>query len=44
MKGWAQAQRQFEKAFGAKRTADMRALLHAVAATALGVMPVNVAE
>ena len=36
MKGWAQAQRQFEKAFGAKRTADMRVLLHAVAATKLG--------
>ena len=36
MKGWAQAQRQFEKAFGAKRTADMRVLLHAVAATELG--------
>jgi hypothetical protein len=31
-----QAQRQFEKAFGAKRTADMRALLQAVAATELG--------
>jgi DNA-binding MarR family transcriptional regulator len=36
MKGWVQAQREFEKAFGAKRTADMRALLHAVAATELG--------
>jgi DNA-binding MarR family transcriptional regulator len=36
VKGWVQAQRQFEKAFGAKRTADMRALLHAVAATDLG--------
>ena len=44
MKGWVQAQREFEKAFGAKRTADMRALLHAVAATALGAMPVSVAE
>jgi len=44
MKGWAQAQRQFEKAYGAKRTADMRALLHAVVATALGAMPVSVAE
>jgi DNA-binding MarR family transcriptional regulator len=44
MKGWAQAQRQFEKAFGTKRTADLRALLHAVAATALSVMPVSVAE
>jgi DNA-binding MarR family transcriptional regulator len=36
VKGWVQAQRQFEKSFGAKRTADMRALLHAVAATKLG--------
>jgi len=36
VKGWVQAQRQFEKAFGAKRTADMRSLLHAVAATDLG--------
>ena len=32
MKGWVQAQRQFEKAFGAKRTTDMRAILHAVTA------------
>ena len=44
MKGWVQAQREFEKAFGAKRTADMRALLHAVAATNLGTKPVSVAE
>ena len=36
MKGWAQAQRQFEKAFGEKRTADMRAILYAVTATELG--------
>jgi DNA-binding MarR family transcriptional regulator len=36
IKGWAKAQRQFEAAFGAKRTADMRALLHAVAAADLG--------
>jgi DNA-binding MarR family transcriptional regulator len=36
MKGWVRAQQEFEKAFGAKRTADMRALLHAVAATELG--------
>jgi DNA-binding MarR family transcriptional regulator len=36
VKGWVQAQRQFEKAFGAKRTADLRALFHAVAATDLG--------
>jgi DNA-binding MarR family transcriptional regulator len=35
-KGWVQAQRQLEAAFGAKRTAEMRALLHAVAATDLG--------
>jgi hypothetical protein len=35
MKGGAHAQWQFE-AFGAKRTADMRVLLHAVAATKLG--------
>ena len=36
MKGWVKAQRQFEAAFGAKRTADVRALLHAVAETELG--------
>ena len=36
VKGWVQAQRQFEKSFGAKSTADMRVLLHAVAATKLG--------
>jgi DNA-binding MarR family transcriptional regulator len=36
MKGWVQAQRQFEKAFGAKRTTDMRAILHAVTAIELG--------
>jgi DNA-binding MarR family transcriptional regulator len=35
-KGWVQAQRQLEAAFGAKRTAEMRALLYAVAATDLG--------
>jgi DNA-binding MarR family transcriptional regulator len=35
-KGWTQAQRQFKAAFGAKRTVDLRALLHAVAATDLG--------
>src|SRR5215469_1320216 len=34
-KGWTQAQRQFAAAFGAKRTVDLRALLHAVAATDL---------
>jgi DNA-binding MarR family transcriptional regulator len=36
VEGWTQAQRQFAAAFGAKRTVDMRALLHAVAATDLG--------
>ena len=36
MKGWVQAQRQFETAFGAKRTTDMRAILHAVTAIELG--------
>ena len=44
VKGWVQAQRQFEKVFGAERTADMRALLHAVAATDLGTTPVSVTE
>jgi DNA-binding MarR family transcriptional regulator len=36
IKGWVQAQRQFEKAFGAKRTTDMRAILHEVTAIELG--------
>src|SRR5712675_1397337 len=36
MKGWREAQRRFEAAFGADRTADMRGLLHAVAGTELG--------
>ena len=36
MKGWRQAQHQFEVAFGTDRTADMRSLLHAVAATEFG--------
>ena len=35
IKGWATAQRQFEAAFGAARTKDLRAILHAVAATEL---------
>ena len=34
-KVWAQAQKQFEAAFGARRAKDMRGLLHAVAATDL---------
>ena len=36
VKNWTQAQRQFAAAFGAERTIDLRALLHAVAATDLG--------
>ena len=44
LKGWVQAQRQFEVAFGAKRTTDMRALLHAVAATDLGTTPFSTEE
>jgi DNA-binding MarR family transcriptional regulator len=36
MKGWVNAQRRFEAAFGAERTAEMRALLRAVTATDLG--------
>ena len=36
VQGWLDAQRQFEHAFGAERTSEMRALLHAVAATDLG--------
>jgi DNA-binding MarR family transcriptional regulator len=36
VQGWTRAQREFEAAFGADRTADMRTLLHAVAATDLG--------
>jgi DNA-binding MarR family transcriptional regulator len=43
-KGWVHAQRQFEKAFRAERTTDMRALLHAVAVTDLGTTAVTVAE
>jgi hypothetical protein len=35
-KGSVQPQRQFEKAFGAERTTELCALLHAVAATDLG--------
>src|ERR1700746_1341408 len=35
VKEWAQAQTQFEAAFGAERTTGLRALLHAVAATDL---------
>ena len=34
-KGWAQAQSEFEAAFGSRRTKDLRALLHTVAETEL---------
>jgi hypothetical protein len=33
MKGWREAQHRFEATFGAQRTAEIRSLLHAVAAT-----------
>jgi DNA-binding MarR family transcriptional regulator len=36
MKGWRDAQRRFDTVFGAERTADMRSVLHAVAATDFG--------
>ena len=36
VKGWTEAQAQFEAAFGSKRTPQLRALLHEVAATDLG--------
>jgi len=37
VRGWAAAQRRFEQAFGAARSAEMRALLHAVAGTDLDI-------
>jgi DNA-binding MarR family transcriptional regulator len=36
VKGWADAQARFESVFGGKRTSDLRALLHTVAASDLG--------
>jgi DNA-binding MarR family transcriptional regulator len=36
LKGWRDAQRRFEAAFGTERTANMRSLLHAVAVTDFG--------
>jgi DNA-binding MarR family transcriptional regulator len=33
---WVEAQTQFEAVFGAKRAAELRALLHAVSASDLG--------
>ena len=44
VKEWAQAQKQFEAVFGAERTIDLRALLHAVAATDLGINAVSSEE
>jgi hypothetical protein len=41
---WAQAQKQFEAVFGAERTIDLRALLHAVVATDLGINAVSSGE
>jgi hypothetical protein len=42
--GAAQAQKQFEAVFGTERTIDLRALLHAVAATDLGINAVSSEE
>jgi DNA-binding MarR family transcriptional regulator len=36
VKGWVEAQAQFEAVFGAKRAAELRTLLHAVSASDLG--------
>jgi DNA-binding MarR family transcriptional regulator len=36
VKGWVQAQTQLESVFGNRRTAELRALLHAVSASDLG--------
>jgi DNA-binding MarR family transcriptional regulator len=36
VKGWTEAQKGFASAFGARRTTELRTLLHAVAATELG--------
>jgi DNA-binding MarR family transcriptional regulator len=36
VKSWAEAQAQFETVFGAKRSKELRGLLHTVAATELG--------
>jgi len=44
MKVWVQAQHRFEGAFGAERTKEMRALLHAVAATDLAAAAVSPEE
>src|SRR5216683_869458 len=44
LKGWVQAQTQFEEVFGAKRTSELRALLHAVSASELGAAARTAAE
>src|SRR5262247_1723487 len=42
--GWTEAQKKFEAAFGGRRAARLRALLHAVAATELGQAPLGAAD
>jgi DNA-binding MarR family transcriptional regulator len=37
VKGWVEAQNRFEAVFGADRTAELRALLHAISASDLGI-------
>jgi DNA-binding MarR family transcriptional regulator len=44
IKGWRKAQHRFEGAFGAGRAKEMRALLHAVAATDLATAAVSPEE
>jgi len=44
VKEWAEAQKQFEATFGTERTVDLRALLHAVTATDLGMNAVSAEE
>ena len=41
VKGWVEAQSRFEAVFGADRTAELRALLHAVSASDLGIADRN---
>jgi DNA-binding MarR family transcriptional regulator len=41
IKGWVEAQTRFEAVFGANRTAELRALLHAVSATDLDIADRN---
>jgi len=44
IEGWVEAQTKFEAVFGAKRTSDLRALLHAVSASEFGVPSVRVPD